>query len=273
MKRKNELRLEEEIAALAAVEEGEIDTSEIPEVKDWSGAIRGRFHRDAAGGVRILLKDRESKRLRTSFRAWLAELSRPGQRVPNFAKTLDPSHSAKLPQASEDAWTELVRRFHRPIMFTIMRSLSPCGGAASSDLIDDVTQEVYMKLFAELGNQPIRVERALFGYVRAVAQKVALEHSREHYRHHSATGSRVQTTADLPDASPGLADELPEVLADLEKAAKKASERDRLLLRFYLHGFTASQISELPHIKMSESEVKESLARLFRLLEGTKSQT
>lgn len=34
-----------ELAALAAMKEEEIDTSDIPEVKDWSGAKRGLFYR------------------------------------------------------------------------------------------------------------------------------------------------------------------------------------------------------------------------------------
>jgi len=34
-----------EIAALAALKDADIDTSDIPEVKDWSGAIEGRFYR------------------------------------------------------------------------------------------------------------------------------------------------------------------------------------------------------------------------------------
>jgi uncharacterized protein (DUF4415 family) len=34
-----------ELEALAAMKEEEIDTSDIPEVKDWSGAKRGLFYR------------------------------------------------------------------------------------------------------------------------------------------------------------------------------------------------------------------------------------
>jgi uncharacterized protein (DUF4415 family) len=34
-----------EIDALAALSDDEIDTSDIPEVRDWSGAERGKFYR------------------------------------------------------------------------------------------------------------------------------------------------------------------------------------------------------------------------------------
>ena len=33
-----------ELEALAAIPDDEIDTSDIPEVTDWSGGVRGLFH-------------------------------------------------------------------------------------------------------------------------------------------------------------------------------------------------------------------------------------
>jgi len=35
----------EELEALAALPDEEIDTSDIPEVQDFNNAVRGRFHR------------------------------------------------------------------------------------------------------------------------------------------------------------------------------------------------------------------------------------
>lgn len=35
----------EELEALAALPDEEIDTTDIPEVQDFSNAVRGRFHR------------------------------------------------------------------------------------------------------------------------------------------------------------------------------------------------------------------------------------
>lgn len=40
-------RQKAEIAALAALPDEEIDTGDIPEVLDWSGAVRGAFYRPA----------------------------------------------------------------------------------------------------------------------------------------------------------------------------------------------------------------------------------
>jgi uncharacterized protein (DUF4415 family) len=54
--------LREELAVLAAMADSDIDTSDIPEVTDWSGAERGRFYRP----VKQLL----SVRLDSDLVAW-----------------------------------------------------------------------------------------------------------------------------------------------------------------------------------------------------------
>ncbi len=38
-------KLRAEAEALAAMPENEVDTSEMPEIVDWSGAVRGAFYR------------------------------------------------------------------------------------------------------------------------------------------------------------------------------------------------------------------------------------
>lgn len=40
-----------ELKALADLPDSKIDTSDIPEVVDWSGAIRGRFHHERTGSA------------------------------------------------------------------------------------------------------------------------------------------------------------------------------------------------------------------------------
>jgi uncharacterized protein (DUF4415 family) len=50
--KKKQLR---EIHALAAMSDAEIDTSDIPEVKDWSGAVLGKFYRPIKKPVTVPL--------------------------------------------------------------------------------------------------------------------------------------------------------------------------------------------------------------------------
>lgn len=44
--------LRRELAALRAMPDDEIDTSDIPETEDWSRAVRGRFYRPPAMSTR-----------------------------------------------------------------------------------------------------------------------------------------------------------------------------------------------------------------------------
>jgi uncharacterized protein (DUF4415 family) len=44
-KGRSEQQLRAELVAVEAMPDADIDTSDIPEVADWSGAVRGRFYR------------------------------------------------------------------------------------------------------------------------------------------------------------------------------------------------------------------------------------
>ena len=44
-----------EIAVLAAMDDAQIDTSDIPELKDWSGAVVGKFYRPVKKPVTVRL--------------------------------------------------------------------------------------------------------------------------------------------------------------------------------------------------------------------------
>ena len=50
-----------ELAALAAMSEDEIDTSDIPEVTDWSNAKRGVFHRLTKQRIALDLEPRHRR--------------------------------------------------------------------------------------------------------------------------------------------------------------------------------------------------------------------
>lgn len=53
--KKTAKKLAEELAALAAMPDEEIDTSDIPEITDWSKAVVGRFYRPVKETVTIRL--------------------------------------------------------------------------------------------------------------------------------------------------------------------------------------------------------------------------
>ncbi len=60
-----------ELEALAALPEGEIDLSDIPEVRDWSGAKRGLFYRP--------VKKQLTLRLDADVIAWFKAHARGGR--------------------------------------------------------------------------------------------------------------------------------------------------------------------------------------------------
>jgi uncharacterized protein (DUF4415 family) len=53
--KKTAKKLAEELEALAAMPDEEIDTSDIPEISDWSKAVVGRFYRPVKETVTIRL--------------------------------------------------------------------------------------------------------------------------------------------------------------------------------------------------------------------------
>ncbi len=53
--KKSAKKAAEELAALAAMTDDEIDTSDIPEITDWSKAVVGRFYRPVKETVTIRL--------------------------------------------------------------------------------------------------------------------------------------------------------------------------------------------------------------------------
>lgn len=53
--KKNAKKVAEELAALAVMPDEEIDTSDIPEITDWSKAVVGRFYRPVKETVTIRL--------------------------------------------------------------------------------------------------------------------------------------------------------------------------------------------------------------------------
>ncbi len=62
---------EAELDALAELSDHEIDTSDIPEARDWSGAMRGAFYRP--------IKQQLTLRIDADIVAWFKERTRDGK--------------------------------------------------------------------------------------------------------------------------------------------------------------------------------------------------
>ncbi len=53
MKKELNAEMRKHIAKLKAMRDEDIDTSDIPEITDWSGAVRGRFYRPVKKPVTV----------------------------------------------------------------------------------------------------------------------------------------------------------------------------------------------------------------------------
>jgi RNA polymerase sigma-70 factor (ECF subfamily) len=211
-KRRNK-RIEKEIAALAASQDADIDTSDIPEVTDWNAAIRGRFDRLHNKRVIVLLHDSGSKRrLRAWFAAWIADLaalwppSRPGRGEPDrgpamstrkrYDRIAEPELRAKYsgrssPRKRVDFYqfdADYVRRLknrdpateaHFLSYFSPRLQLKLRHRGFVSPALEDVSQEAFLRVLTALQGGTVLHPEKFSAYVNAVCDKVLLEAYRE----------------------------------------------------------------------------------------------
>jgi RNA polymerase sigma-70 factor (ECF subfamily) len=176
------------------------------------------------------------------------------------------------------AWEEFVRRFHR-LIATVALRVARRWGDSSSQAVDDLIQETYLKLCA--GN--FRILRsfksqhpdAFYGYLKVVTAN--LVHDRFKAAHSDKRGSgTVEVAADpqiTSDASATTKSSergilLQQVDALLSRlAAGRHLERDRRVFWLYYRvGLTANAIASLPAIGLSTKGVESTILRLTRLL-------
>jgi hypothetical protein len=306
MRKRNKQRIEDEIAALAALAEDAIDMSDIGEVKDWSGAVRHRFHRPTNKRVTILLKDSVGERLQASFRAWLNDVSevwkisrskqalRPTKesiskrlRTLSHSQVSDSPEVRPLPRAGqggsanyEDAGRKIMSQFDPFIIFTIKSAL----GSAAPDLIDDIRQAVNIELVNNVNKLRRWVElrrltelrRDLFAderppsyfYIAGVTLRIAQDFIAAHS---AKVSSKPLPTKGRASAATNRPPFDPFAVAmSLDELSADASLRDSIVRDLFLQGFTPEQISTLPGINLSERKVN---LRLVNLTKGTRPQT
>ena len=168
-----------------------------------------------------------------------------------------------------------MRRFHPLITSAAMR-VSRRWGAGDSGEIDDVVQEIYLKLCVDRGrildNFQMPQEEAVFGYVKVVATNIAHDFFR---RRGAAKRGLLQTTAfgdGLEHVS--LPDDIERrlTLAQLDRLLVEATQtengaRDRAIFALYFkQGMTAQAISRLPGVALSVKGVEAVLYRLTKMI-------
>ena len=165
--------------------------------------------------------------------------------------------------ADSQAWEEFLRRFHPLVVSVALRTARRYTPAASG-MVDDLTQDVYLKLSAHDG-QILRgfVSRypgSAFGFIKVVTANVVHDYFKAKGR------SRLDET--LPE-SLGSEDNLDWVIMQHQiqnLLARHASAAEcRIFDLYYRQGLTAQEIATLP-FGLSAKGVESLLMRLKKLI-------
>jgi|SRR5689334_4590393 RNA polymerase sigma-70 factor (ECF subfamily) len=191
---------------------------------------------------------------------------------------LSPQELVQLCLDSQDhaSWTEFVRQFQPTIAGAVAKHLF-LRRRANPDLIDDLTQETYIRLFANnrkaLRSFEFRHERAFFGFLKVVASHVVEDYIRKSSTPDPDKEEDIDT---IPLPAPCNHDIDPAELAVLlrevdeclnENVSDANFTRDYTIFwLYYRQGLSARAISELPGINLNVKGVESALLRLTCML-------
>jgi RNA polymerase sigma-70 factor (ECF subfamily) len=167
-------------------------------------------------------------------------------------------------------------RYHPVISAAAVRA-SQQWGQGFSDEIDDIVQEIYLRICADRARilSSFRDPRpeALFGYLKVVATNIAHDFFRRRYaakRGVAATASTA-TIGDVPAPFQDMTRQLS--LAEIDRMLISLTEqsdngrRDRTVFRlYYRQGMTAQAIAALPGIGLTSKGVEGVLHRLTKAI-------
>ncbi len=192
---------------------------------------------------------------------------------------------AKACAHSADAaeWQEFLRRCLPLASLAVARVARMWLGTSSPAVVDDIVQEVFLKLCEHerriLREFEPRGEDSFFGLLRIVAASVANDHFRRLYsakRGKNATAvPLIEEVTNLPALSnKGFAEMHRSVLLDeldrkLRSAPEVIADRDRALFwLYYLQGLTAEEIAAFQPFGLTAKGVESALRRVTIWLRG-----
>jgi RNA polymerase sigma-70 factor, ECF subfamily len=172
------------------------------------------------------------------------------------------------------AWEEFVRRFQPLIAGVVARTASRWTPATAA-IVDDLVQETYVKLcteeFRRLREFESWHEDAIYGYLKAIAYRVTLDHFKVHFA--AKRGAQLRSSSDFDTSlrvegrDSSVEGEI--LVQELEEMAGQIAEeeRDRLIFAlYYRQGFTTRKIAGIPAIGLSQKGVESCLHRLTERL-------
>jgi len=176
---------------------------------------------------------------------------------------------------AEEHWREFVRRTQPLIASVIINTVRRWKQPAPS-LVDDLIQNTYVKLFDNdkkaLRSIKNEYENAIFGFLKVVASNVV----QDHFRKPINKADEVEISdAVLPPGEDererreflDQKDEVKRILATL--SSSETYERDvAIFWLYYEQGYSAKEISFMPHLGLTLKGVEAVIFRLTRYLRG-----
>jgi len=185
---------------------------------------------------------------------------------------------------SEAAWAEFIRRFQPLIARVSMRMARRHWPQTPPQLLDDLTQETYLKLCADdcrlLRQFESRDPDSIFRFLKVVAARVVLDHFKAELadkRDASQTDAlSEQGPPDRPARSCGRCLSMEDKIAlrqidDIVRVAYKGNILVRNRAIFWLHhqhGMTAQGIAAIPWIKLNTKGVETALRRMKQMIKS-----
>jgi len=179
------------------------------------------------------------------------------------------------------AWEEFIRRYNRQIVMVAFRT-AQIWGVNSSEMIDDLVQETYLRLCADQCRLLLEFEDShagsIFGYLKVITASVV--HDRFKSIHTiKRGGGRLEEGLEILETVPIEVAFAPakalerEILLDQIDAflqthvPESTKERDlNIFWLYYRQGLTAQAIASLPAIDLTAKGVESTILRLTRLV-------
>ncbi|HEY7406541.1 MAG TPA: sigma-70 family RNA polymerase sigma factor [Candidatus Angelobacter sp.] len=177
-----------------------------------------------------------------------------------------------LGSEDQELWQKFARRT-QPLIANVIINTLRRWREPSPSLVDDLIQDTYLKLFANdrkaLRGIRNEHENAIFGYLRVAASNTTIDH----FRQPKNKVPEVELTDPVVPPSPdgldriGFEREKEKIHAILQSLPSETRPRDQAIFwLYYEQGYTAKEISFLPHIELSVKGVESTLQRLVRLV-------
>jgi RNA polymerase sigma-70 factor (ECF subfamily) len=164
------------------------------------------------------------------------------------------------------AWEKFLARFHPLIVASVMRTIRRYG-ADRDRIVDDLVQEVYLKLTANeakiLREFKPMYPGAVFGYIKVITANVVHDYFK------SKAGKHQDQSPLLDDVAVQDETEWRLLLRDIDDVLRKASTspRDRQIFwLYYRQGMSAKEIAAIASLKLAVKGVESVIVRLNRLI-------